>query len=447
VQIRLLLSISLLSALPVWSQANNPAIPANNEAVDANADDAPMLTPPPVNGEAYPTTPLAEERSNYLRVGVGFVTSYSDNVLGSFSTNPVSDLGYSVSPTIELDQTRPRWTTRLTYDPGFTLYQRTAGRDETDQGASMNLQYRVADHVTATVRDSFEKTSNVFNRPDLVSLGAVYGSSQPLPIAVIPPIADTLSNTAKLDLTYQFSANGMVGAGGAFTNLQYPNQAEVPGLYDSSSRGGSVFYSHRMAKNHYLDAQFQYSQIVAFPIGPPLQTEIQTLYLSYTVYLKPHLSLSLGGGPQHYQATGPSSASSPSWSPAAGISLGWQGQKTTFAASYARTITGGGGLAGAFQANNATLSGLWRIERTWSIGVSGNYAIYKNVTPFVANPGGHTFFATAALHHPIGQYFDAEVGYSRVHQTYSDIAVVSLAPNTDREYIQLSYHFTRPLGR
>jgi hypothetical protein len=448
-KLRILFGISLLSGLSVWSQVNSTPTPGTDEAVNTNTDDARMLTPPPVSGQAYPTSPESQERSNYLRAGVTFNPAYSDNTLGGLSSKPVSDVNYSVWPTIELDQTTPRLKSILTYAPGFTFYQRTTGRDEADQNATMDVEYRVTEHVTASVRDSFQKTSNVFNQPDLVSSGAVYGSSQPPTTAVLPPIADQLRNSANAELTYQFSANGMVGGSGTFTNLHYPNQAEVPGLYDSSSRGGSAFYSHRVSKNQYLGAQYQYSRILAFPTGGQSQTETHTLFLFYTVYLKPTLSLSLSGGPQLYEATQPQLPASSSWAPAATASLSWQGRRATFAAGYARTITSGGGLTGAFHSNNATVSAGWQIDRSWSIGVAGNYAIYRNAAPFLLNadPGGHTIFGTASLHHPIGQYFAAEAGYTRIHQSYSDVAVVSGTPDTNREYIAISYRFNRPLGR
>ena len=66
-----------------------------------------MVTPPPVSGQSYPVAPVSQERSNYLRGGVTFSTAYSDNVLGSTGSTgtPVSDVSYSVWPTLALDET------------------------------------------------------------------------------------------------------------------------------------------------------------------------------------------------------------------------------------------------------------------------------------------------------------------------------------------------------
>ena len=443
--LRIWFTISLLSALPVWSQVNGTTTTSSDKDVNTNIDDARMSTPPPVSGEAYPTTLESEKRSNYLNAGLTFNAAYSDNALGGISGKPVSDVTYSVWPTIELDQTTPRWKSVLSYAPGFTFYQHTNGHYES-HNAGIDVQYRVTEHVTATVHDSFQKTSDVFNQP-AVSSGAVYGSAPPPTTVVLPPFANELTNTANLELTYQFSASDMVGASGTFVNLHYPNQAEVPGLYGSSSQGGSAFYNHRLSKRHYLGAQYQYSRILAFPTGVQSETQTQTVFLFYTVYLEPTLSVSFSGGPQHYLATGALSPSS-SWSPAASASLGWQRRRTSFAASYARIITGGGGLTGTFRSNSAMASGRWQIARTWSVGFTGNYAIVNNTLILSnANVGGHTILGTASLRHPIGQYFDAEVGYTRIHQSFSDIAVLSTAPDINREYLAISYRFTRPLGR
>src|SRR5579859_1908187 len=137
----------LLSAVSLWSQ-DDPGASAAKEVpaaeTVASSDDARMLTPPALSGEAYPIAPTSEARSNYLRAGLTVNSAYSDNVLGGVSTHPVSDVDYSIWPTITLDQTTTRLHSLLTYAPGFTFYQRTTGRDETDQNATIDLQYRLS---------------------------------------------------------------------------------------------------------------------------------------------------------------------------------------------------------------------------------------------------------------------------------------------------------------
>ncbi len=458
---RVCLSLALLTAMPAWPQVDTNATGAGTNT----ADQTQMMTPAPVSGEAYPTAVGGSTtRSNYLRTGWVINTAYSDNVVGG-GANRVSDTSYSIWPTIAIDQTTSRVHWMLNYSPGFTIYQHTSSLNQADQNMALNFRYRLSPHVTASLRESFQKTSNVFNQPNPLSGGAVSGSPQPPTIVVIAPTADQLTNMASMQLTYQFSRNGMIGVAGAFTNLHYPNQAEVPGLYDSSSSGGSAFYNHRLSKMHYVGATYQYSRILADPLNAtagtqtsatldyslnaPSETQTNAILLFYTIYLKPTLSFSISGGPQRYSVVQSPLPVYHSSSPALAASMSWQGLHTNFAASYLRVITSGGGLVGAFHSNGANASVHWQLARMWSAGFAVSYLTNKNVTPssFVSSSGGHTVFGTVSLQHPLSEHFNVGFGYTRLQQSYSGIPAISNVPDTNREFISISYQFARPLGR
>jgi hypothetical protein len=436
---RICLSLALLVATPAWSQG----IGVNT------ADESQMMTPPPVNGQAYPAVVGSEERSNYLRAGLIFNTAYSNNVLGDVGINPVSDVSYSIFPTIAIDQSTSRLHWMMTYGPGFTFYQRTSSRNQEDQNVTLNFHYRVSPHITFSAEDFFQKSSSVFNQPGSFSGETVSGSPQPPLIAVIGPVASQLSNRANVQLTYQFGMNGMVGADGTFTNLDYLDPTEVSGLYDSSSSGGSAFYSYRFSRNHYIGGTYQYSRIVSFPVNAQSEIQAHTVFLFYTIYLSPTFSLSFSGGPQHYELIQPPVPTYGSWSPTFTASMGWQELHTNFSASYSRVVTGGGGLVGAFQSNSANASARWQLAHTWSLGASASYMINKSESPssFLTTQGGHSIFGTVSVQHQLSQHLQLEFGYTHLHQSYSGIPVISNAPNTDREFMSISYQFARPLGR
>src|SRR5277367_6555699 len=152
------LGLVLLMATPVWSQlAVTPF-----EMPTTSIDEAPMLTPPPVSAEGYPTVVGSQVRSNYLAAGLVFNTAYNDNVLAGGTTTPVSDSIYTISPTIALNQTTPRQQLTLTYRPGFTFYQHTSALNAANQNAALNFQYRLSQYTTISLRDSFQKSSNAF---------------------------------------------------------------------------------------------------------------------------------------------------------------------------------------------------------------------------------------------------------------------------------------------
>src|ERR1022692_1387150 len=95
--------LRLLPAAHLWSQVDNPRIEPVPALVGPGNPNDPMLIPPPVSGQSYPTSPTSAERSNYLRGGIAFTSAYTDNALGSVTGHPVSDIGYSIMPMLALD--------------------------------------------------------------------------------------------------------------------------------------------------------------------------------------------------------------------------------------------------------------------------------------------------------------------------------------------------------
>ena len=442
-------------SVPLRSQekSNAPAAAASapilSVPVNADSSDVPMLLPPPVSGQNYPLSFTSEERSNYLRGGITFNSAYSDNVLAATSARPVSDVSYSVWPTIALDETTPRLHTVVTYAPGFTFYQRTSSYNQADQALSFDLQYRLSPHVTVSLRDSLQKSSDIFNQPNQGFAGAISGAVQATNQSVVAPLADLLSNNGNAGISYQFSANAMVGASGTFTNLHYPNPNQVPGLYDAASRGGSAFYSYRAARQHYVGVIYQYQELLSYPAAATNQTQTDAVFLFYTYYPTRTFSFSLFGGPQYY-STGPQVVSvaqppvapSQSWTPAAGVSLNWQARHTALSLAYSRTVSSGGGLVGAVKLDSVNASIRQQMTKNLDLSFAGAYA--NNGVLAISALGGHSISASAAVQRTVGQHVRLQGGYTRLHQDYS---FISLNPDTNREWVSISYQFARPLGR
>ena len=450
---RACLGFLLLVSIFAWPQVDTNGTEANSNPVD----EAPMLTPPPVSGEAYSTAFTSETQSNNLRAGLSFSTAYSNNVQGSETANPVSSASYSIWPTLAIDATTTRLHWTLTYSPGFTFYQSVSALNQSDQNLVLGFQYRLSPHVTVSFGDSFLKTSSPFNRPNPLAAIPVSGSTPAPNLAVIAPFADQLLNAANAQLTYQFSADGMIGVSGTLTDLQYPNPAEASGLYNSSSTGGAVFYSRRLLEKYYVGVSYRYMDVLANQAGAHgnsqiptrTQTQTQTVFLFCTTYLKPTLSVSLSVGPQYFDATQTPLPAYRSWSPMVMASLGWQGQRSSFAASYAQTVSGGAGLVGTYRSNSASISGAWQLSRTWTVGLSASYSLNNTLTPFFvgSSSGGHTVSGTVSVQHPLGEHLSIQAGYTRLQQSYGGIAAVSAVPDTNREFVSVSYQLARPLKR
>ncbi len=247
------LSLVFLVTMPAWSQV------MPSETGPSPSSEEPMRTPPPVSGDAYPSATASEARSNELRIGLSIQTAYDDNILSGVHSAAVSDETYSVQPTIKVDQGTARFHQSLAYYPGFSFYQHTSPRNEADQFVRESIDYRSSPHTTVSFRETFQKSTNVLNQP----YGDITGASQSTAAQVVAPFAETISNAASGEATYQFGVNRMIGGGGTYAVQDYPNPSQAAGLSNSDTRGASAFYNLRLSQSQYVGITYQYSRMIA----------------------------------------------------------------------------------------------------------------------------------------------------------------------------------------
>jgi hypothetical protein len=439
----ILLSIALLVSAPIYSQAISPVNPAPFPGSDL------MVTPPPVRIFAYPTETRAEMRSNYVQLGATFGAAYIDNLYAGITSEPLHETTYSIMPTFAVDRTTTRGHTTMIFSPGFTLYQPTSLLNEMDQSGTLMYEFRLTPHSDVSISDRFVNSSTSLSPATLEAGGTVIGTAQIVTPGIIAPFAQRLTNAANGEFTLQTGKNSMIGASGATSLLNYGEVSETGGLYNSNSRSGLAFYSKRFVGTRYLGAMYEFAQIVANPSAGESVTRLETTSLFLTVYPTPNLSLSIAGGPQLYRLTQAQSPRARDWEPTGAASMGWQGRRTSFAASYSHSITAGGGLLGAFRSDSANGALHWQVARTWTAGASASYAINKPVASWMvgASSGGHTVAGVATVEHALGRQTAIGVDYTRLHQSYVGIAAIASNPDSNRESVYISWHFMRPWGR
>ena len=439
----------LLTAAPVVAQA-----PAQATGPGGGDDSGRMITPTPVGGQGYSMEFATETpRTNYITGGLNFTTAYDDGV-ASNGSSPISDVIYTVWPTIGLNQSRSHLSWNFLYSPGFTFYQKETALNQANQTASLGLNYRLSPHVALSVFDTFQKTSDALNQSGQNPANSGIGGVLNTPVTVIAPVADQISNSGAISISYQFAANAMVGASGIFSFLEFPNPGQAVGFSNSHARGGNAFYSRRFSGRHYIGATYGYQDYhTTQNLGPNSiapETESQSLLLFYTFYLTPRTSFSLNGGPQRAATNGVVTNGVVTnrvveWTPAIQGSIGWRGPRTSVAASAGHSINAGNGLSGASNSTAASASVRRQLSSHFTAGVSADYSDNKTlgaVTSLATN--GHTLSGNASLQVPLGEHLGLGIGYTRLHQTYSNITG---SPDRDRVWASLSYQFRRPIGR
>jgi hypothetical protein len=441
-----LFSALLFAAAPVWPQTNDAS------ATATDADPAQMLMPPPISAVGFPTAVGAEERSNYLSGGLTFNGGYLANLYPGTGNSTINDELYVVAPTISADHSTDRSHETFTYSPSFVFYQPNNTPNTTNHSGVATFQYRLSPHVTLLAGDSVAKTSDTWSQP--LSSGLVSGGLPSVTPGIVVPFAPQISNNAYAQVGWQLSMNDMVGGGGDASLLNYSQSSpESSGLYNSNSRGASAFYTHRLTDRQYIGASYQFSDIVATPAVASgvanADLDANGILGFYTVYPKPTLSLSLGGGSQRYKLTQSPTAPAEGWAPSAFGSLGWQGLHTSLAASCSRLVTEGEGIIGVHSNTSATLSGRWQISRNWTTSVGGAYSDFATLAQSSAGSveGGHTLSGTASVGRRVGKNLSFAIQYQRLHESYPEIATISLDPNSSNASASITFHFSTPLSR
>lgn len=452
-----LIALLAFAAIPLWAQVDSSgAAPAGEEPafwsrVDSSeaepaAEEAPMIPPAPLNDEGYSLAFASETpRTNYLRGGVSLGAAYDDNVLPS-SGQAVSDVRYSIWPSLSLQQSRSRLGWSLSYSPGYTFHQHLGSINGVDQNVALGFEYRLSPHVTLSVENSFQKTSDLLNLPNQSvppsESGGVHGPGD----VIVPPATARISNFSDAAITYQFGQNAMIGAKSTLSGLWYPDRANLSGLFDSTATAALGFYAHRLSGRHYIGATYGFQRLSTHPGQGETQT--QSTLLFYTLYLPPSLAVSLFAGPEHSDTrAGASLTSVLNWSPAAGGSLAWRKEHSSFVARYARRIGDGGGLSGAVLSNQADVYVRWQFARTMTTGLGASYSTNSVLLQPMLGVGGHSWSGTASLQRPLGNNLGLQMGYTHLHQNYSSVSAISKAPDRNTAWISISYQFERPLGR
>jgi hypothetical protein len=360
---------------------------------------------------------------------------------------------YSFWPTVSLNRSSPRLREVLNYSPGFTIYQPSTVFNAADQNATANLQYLMGTHTEFDLSDNFDRSSSLFNQPFSSTQGAVTGGVPTQTSGALPPFAERILNAANAQFTNQTGDNGKFGLAATYSELNYPSQKEVMGLYNATSYEGSAFVTQRLTRRQYLGANMAHARIVSYLSGTDNVMQRDNIFGFYTIYLRnlqqSTLSLSITAGPEHYSIVQYPEALLAKWAPSGTVSLGWQAHESSASASYTRAVTGGGGLPGAYEEDGAQAMYRRQLRPTWGMNLGVSYSLNKSATPqyAFAVPGGHTIGASGSADHMLSKNIKISFGYDWMDQQYKAVVSLSPIPISNREYGSITYQITRPVGR
>jgi hypothetical protein len=449
----ILITIAALLLVRAWGQDTH-TMPA--PAISPGIAYTEVLVPPmPVSGLQMPLTFSSETlRSNFVMGRFQLGSAYDDNALTTPSQH-IGDASYMILPSITIGQTRELWNWDFGYSSGFMINQRAVGRNQAAHDLHMVFAYRLSPHVTAQIRENFEKTNSLFS-------GILGGASTPAPgplqqsnTSAIVPLADRTGNTTGLDLTYQFSANSLLGASGNFyfVNYDVPPASAPPtsALIDSRAWGENAFYAHRFSNRHWIGVTDSFQRLL---FDPGYRTDVNRTMLFYSISTGPSFTFSIWVGPEQstsvipkFQVGNSATDSEIRWRVAGGSDLTWQGRRTSFRLAYIRQTSDGGGLAGAVILQQVNGEMRQHLAARWTASLGLGYAKNQPLNAVNGQTPYHTLLGNAGLDWSLTDNLALGLHYGRDQLTFEPLASNRILANSNRVFFSISYSFSRPLGR
>lgn len=446
----LLLFLSGLSAVsPSWCQnPNTPWLPVG------------------LNGETGPVSTMGESEENELSMGV----SVSGGYYGAASSNSGQEnLGsFSVAPDIAITENRPRMSGSLRYSPSYA---------DTQQSGTMLLQnllgvlqFRITEKLTLQVGERYLRTNSWFTGLDTnpaASPGNVIQQPNQSVLTTETLMANSFTN---LNLIYQSSESTVAGFGGSFSTGNFSNQVAALNqpLFNNNSGTVSTYVQHRMQGKNWLGTTGTFQRIVTTG-GIKEGADNASVQIFYTFAPSSQTSLSVFAGPSYFTSqaetelvliifgipvTIPITIPSKGWGANGGATAGWRTQRTGVSASYIHRISDGGGLTGATRSDSGSANFRHQISEHCTANAMLLYGRNNSVSVLY---GGsfRRITGTASLNWTLTKNLTAVLTYARdqVSDAYSAMdgvgspTAVTTHFDSNRAWVSLSYHITRPLGR
>jgi hypothetical protein len=313
------------------------------------------------------------------------------------------------------------------------------------------------------VRENFLLSNNPFdNAGESQILPNLSGNGQASTQATTLAASRTVS-TSFANLTYQLGPHSVVGASGSYSLERFHDLTSTPGasaqLIDGDEIIGQAFYAWRISQRQNIGAQYQI-QDMTFESGQA-RTVSQSVFLFDEINVKPHVTLTLFGGPEYahtHNNIALLDANSTKvilpvlkdeWSPAGGATLTVLARHAALRLTGQRSISGGNASIGSARTTSASAELRTELSERWSSSLGAVYSdgtllqgAISGVASRITNVQG-----TFGLSRRITKNLVARVQYAHITQLSSNLPNFSIYGDHNRVGVGLLYEFTRGLSK
>jgi len=432
----------LLFTIAVTSLAHGQS----DDSPPASLESEPAQTVPDwaisANGDTQSLALLSESKANLLSGGLSLTGTFDDHALSS-PRGGVGNAAMLLSPTISVQQSRSKTFLIFNYFAGFTLNDRLSPRYDVYHDFDSSLQFRLTEHATVRIHDSFLYGTSSFNR------FAEEGSSVTDPnilhqsnSSAVTPLTSRLSNSGGADFMYRLAENTTIGLSANFNNLHFLNNSASTQLLDMQAQSADAVYQKALSERHAIGLTYSYQLLTTFGAASE-KTTTQSTLLFDSFSFSPNMTLALFVGPDRV-SSGVLGIYRARWHADGGLTFGWQGQRSSVRIGFIHHVTDGGGLTGAVRTYSLVCGARQKLGANWVANADVIYG-YNSPLETAFGPSFSSLIGTVGLQREFRQQVVVAAAYGRDHQSFGSQPSFGVS-NRSQEWVSISYRFQRPLG-
>jgi len=449
-----LLLLGILCGTCAWAQNDT-------EGQDTGAPTQPGPKPAYTYPDAAPSldflTQSVENSSLTLGLGAGF--SYDSNAYSTGTATNQNFWLFHVTPSIKIQQFRPKLSWNVYYAPGFQEYSYTQksfgssnGNNLFSQRASAGFIWQMSPHWQLQANEAYTFSANPFD--SYLTTPGTPTMNNPNPVTYYPLTQYTLNN-ALLTLTDQLTKVDTLSFTGteSLRNTSTYNLLTTVPFYNLVSYGGRASYSHRFSPRLSLGADYDYNSL-DFGNGQQ-RSGTQTISMTADYLIRPNMSISGWVGPEY---TGTKTTvfipilnqtfitHDSMWSTSAGASFAWHGRRDSITAGFARQVSDGGGILATTQVNS--VNGSYRRMFTQKMDLTVGLRYFHDVSTTASSRSFDNFNANASLNYKLTRSLTASAQYSYLKMNQSTAILLGTNNyNANMVGVTVNYTWNHPLGR
>jgi hypothetical protein len=408
------------------------------------------LTGSPITGDRPMTRLQSDTESTNLLIGQVAVGAIADDNINNSGFHPIGGAEYFLAPSLALQESRSHLRWNLAYKPGLRFYVPSSShRDQFTQLFGGTLHYDASKRLAIGLRQDYIRTDDPFQQLGQVPLQPGIGLLNEPGTAFSQGYSSFLSQA---ELSYKLAKHTLLGVDGLFMQRQHDHLHSSQGFIDSRISSESAFLSQQITARQSIGIQYQ---LLNLSFRGDSRTITSGVFLFDQIAIRPRMIFTIFAGPQYSRIHNQAiinlgfevvriPVSKTLWSPAAGATFTWSGDRIAIEAEAVRRVADGRGIQTSVEMDSAALNFRKTLAHRWEGSLSAE--ITQDSLLGLSQTGKlRMLYVGAGISHELTQKMRVRLSYHRMTRTGSNLP--TSFGNHNRLMLTLERDFNWPLGR